>query len=425
MKKASWRLQVLLGAISFATLIQNASAGGFQVRLHSAPLTGTAYAGNAAIGNEISAMVDNPANLAYSIASQIAVTATPIWPTIKFRSDTGVAIRDSGASAVVPSGYASWNFNSKWKFGAALTTPFGLKTDYPAASPSGPFNMLTDLLTEQLTVVAAYKVNDMISLGAGLQGMYSNAELTKVAVISAANSTPLISSRVKGKGWSAGGVVGLIVQPTCSTRVGLAHNFSSSTKVKGNLRFNALVPGVTAPASASAQSDVKYPGFTTLSVHHQINDQWAAMASVIYTAWSRFKELRLRFSNGTSDVTNFDFRDTWFWSIGATYKPAEHWVLRAGIGLDESAVKSDTSRHPSVPDSRRKWVACGATYAFSKNWDLTVSYAHEFVSRTRIDNTKNVAAVGNNGVISSVSRQLSGNINQHIDFVGLQLRYTF
>lgn len=425
MKKANWRLQVLLGAISFATVIQGASAGGFQVRLHSSPLMGTAYAGNAAIGNEISAMVDNPANLAYSIASQVAASITPIWPTIKFRTDAGASIRDSGASAVVPSGYASWNFSNKWKFGAALTTPFGLKTDYPAASQAGPFNMLTDLLTEQLTVVAAYKVNDIVSLGAGLQGMYSNAELTKVAVISAANSAPLIGSRVKGKGWSAGGVVGLIVQPTCSTRIGLAYNFNSSTKVRGNLKFNALVAGVTPPASASAEANVKYPDFTTLSVHHQINDQWAAMASLIYTGWSKFKELRLKFSNGTSDVTNFDFRDTWFWSIGATYKPAEHWVLRAGIGLDESAVKSDTSRHPSVPDSRRKWLTCGATYTFSKNWDLTVSYAHEFVSRTRVDNTKTVAAIGNNNVLTAVSRRLSGDFNQHIDFVGLQLRYTF
>ena len=414
MKIINYRWQVALGAFGFMAISQPVKASGFQIRLHSAPLIGTAYAGNAAIGNEITAMIDNPANLAYCMASQIAVGATPIWPTIKFRSDAGVAVRDSAASAVVPSGFASWNFNSKWKFGLALTTPFGLKTDYSATSVVAPFNMLTDLLTQKATAVAAYKVNDILSLGVGLEAMYSNAELTKLALPSPLN----ITSRIKGKGWGVGGTVGFIVQPTCATRIGLAYNFSILTKVRGNVRFTPQRPASNL-INASTEASVKYPDSATLSVHHQINEQWALMASAIYTGWSKFKELRLKFSSGLpDDVTSFNFRNTWFWSIGVTYKPTADWILRAGIALDEGAIKSDDNRHFSVPDSRRKWLACGATYKFSKNWDLTASYAHEFVSHTRISGTKTYPA-------PLPAKTLSGNFRQHIDFVALQVRYTF
>lgn len=400
MKNNNWHLGLLLGALGvFALHTSAAQAGGFQVRLHSAALTGLAYAGNAAIGDEISAMVDNPANLAYLAASQVSLNLTPIWPTIKFRSNAGVPTGDAGVSAVVPAGYAAWKLNHRWTFGLALQTPFGLKTDYSVTSGVQSLNMLSDLQTNRLTPTVGMKINDFISIGLGFQLMYSNAELTRQVPIGG-GATAI--SRVKGHGYGMSGVGGIIIQPWKSTRFGLAYNSANSATVRGNQSLNPLVR-----PRLPSRADVKYPDFGTFSIHHELNDQWAVMGSIVYTRWSRFKELRVKMDGQPDDVIIFNWRNTIFWSLGTTYKPTDKWILRAGIGLDETPVSLDTLRTPGIPDSRRKWVSFGAGYNMG-SFDLNVGYTHEFVNRARIDR----------GAVA-------GDVNQHVDFISLELKYKF
>lgn len=403
MKKNNWYLGLLLGIFG-VSCHSDAIAGGFQVRLHSTPLIGTAYAGNAAIGGELSAMEDNPANMAYLMSSQIAATATPVWPTIKFRTDAGVSVRDAGVSAVVPAGYVAKKINDRWTVGLSMTSPFGLKTDYPASatSPVRGHNVLSELTTHRFTPSVSFKINDYVSIGLGIQAMYSNAELTRYAT----GVSPLLV-RVKGHGWGVGGIAGLIVQPCKSTRFGLVYNSNNKTTVRGNRRIDAI--GQRLAASA----DIQYPGYTTLSVHHDINSQWAVMASVIYTNWNRFKEIRIKTATQADAVTTYNWRNTWFWSVGGSYKPTDRWIVRAGVGLDQTPAGRDNLRTPGIPDSRRKWVSVGAGFKATSCIELAASYTHEFVSRARSE------------LVDPVRGNVSGDYNQHVDFVSFEIKYKF
>lgn len=399
MKNNNWRLRLLLGAFGIFALHSPVQAGGFQVRLHSAPLTGLAYAGNAAIGGEISAMVDNPANLVYLMANQISANLTPIWPTIKYRSNAGVPSGDAGVSAVIPAGYGALKLNNRWTLGIAMQTPFGLKTDYSATSGVQTHNMLSDLQTLRLTPTVGVKINDFLAIGFGLQFMYSNAELTRQVPIGG-GSTAI--SRVKGHGYAMSGVGGIIIQPWKSTRFGLAYNSANSTTVRGNQSLNPLVR-----PRLPMRADIKYPDFGTFSIHHELNNQWAVMGSIVYTRWSRFKEIRGKIDGQPDDVVTFNWRNTLFWSLGATFKPTDKWILRAGVGLDETPVALDTLRTPGIPDSRRKWLSFGAGYNIG-SFDINVGYTHEFVNRARIERV---------GIL--------GDFNQHVDFISLELKYKF
>ena len=66
--------------------------------------------------------------------------------------------------------------------------------------------------------------------------------------------------------------------------------------------------------------------------YHEIDDQWAVMADVQWTGWSRFKDLNVNYtSNGTLlTSTHEGWRDTWFFAVGATYKWMPGHTIRVG-----------------------------------------------------------------------------------------------
>ena len=84
---------------------------------------------------------------------------------------------DTGNDALVPSGYYSWQVNPQLWLGLSVNSPFGLSVSFPDAWAGRNYAGDTKLKTYNATPSFAYKINDMISIGAGVQIQYAKADL--------------------------------------------------------------------------------------------------------------------------------------------------------------------------------------------------------------------------------------------------------
>jgi long-chain fatty acid transport protein len=449
---------LILAALCGASLLDShpCRASAFALREQSATALGNAFAGGSAAAEDPSYMFFNPAALARQDGTQVLSVASYIRPTTKFNvkdADTAAGVPIGGGNGgddvaddhVLPALYAVVDLRrhvdvvDNLTIGLAVTAPFGLETDYDSGWAGRYHALQSKLATVNLSPTVAFDLFEGLSIGVGLQAQYVDAELSNAVDFGSigAASPPLApiaeptrqdgKARIKGDDWGFGWTAGILYQPRDGTRLGVGYRSHVHHELDGDARFRLDRAGIgTAVAAATgrftdtgAKATLETPETVTFGLYQKIDDRWSVVADAAWTRWSRIDELRVRFDNPNQpdSVTDSDWRDTWFFAAGVTYRPAEPWALRFGAAYDESPVPNRT-RTPRVPDNDRYWLTVGASYRPSTHVDLSVGYAHIFGN----DASVNLAAddPGN------LSRgDLSGDVDASVDIVGVQVRLTF
>ena len=122
----------------------------------------------------------------------------------------------------------------------------------------------------------------------------------------------------------------------------------------------------------------------------------------------------------TESITDENWNDTTFMSLGGTWKLSQAWTFRAGVAFDKSAV-DDAYRTPRIPDNDRKWVAFGASYAYSKQTTFDFGYSRLFITDGKVMLSAGTSPYDNNATRGS----LNGTIKASINILGAALRYSF
>ncbi len=103
-----------------------------------------------------------------------------------------------------------------------------------------------------------------------------------------------------------------------------------------------------------------------------------------WTDWSLFQSVNITPTNpgaaGHGDPENW--RNTWFFSVGANYRIIDKLMLQGGVGYDESPV-TPANRTTRIPDSNRVLLNIGAQYDVLPNVTLQVAYSHVFFAEPR------------------------------------------
>lgn len=374
-------------------------AAGFALIEQSASGMGNAFAGAAASAEDASTIFFNPAGMAYLPDNQLVVAGHAIRPSAKFSNSgttgvLGTAINsgnggDAGDWAFLPNLYFAKAVSDSVKLGIGVNAPFGLKTQYDNGWTGRYHALKSDLKTININPTIAFKLNDNVSLGAGVSYQRIEAELTKavdfgsvcvskvsLAACTAAGLTATSNdgkSEFKGDDWSWGFNLGTIIQATPATRVGLAyrseikHDLKGSAVISGEEQFDALL-GVGVPLAnvnalkaafpdSSVQAQADLPATFSASVYHQATDKLDVMADVTWTGWNSFNVLRIvrtsgALSGGTADVQPEYWKNTMRYSVGASYRYDDQLKLRAGLAYDESPVSRNWLT-PRIPDSDR------------------------------------------------------------------------
>jgi long-chain fatty acid transport protein len=382
-----------------------AMASAFALRENSATGMGTAHAGSASAANDPSTIFNNPAGMTRLSGNQVEAVASVIYPSIHFHG-TGTAGGgdggDAGGANVVPAFYAMYDISPDWKAGLAVTTPFGLKTRYNGDWVGRYLGINTSVLALDVNPNLAYKVNDWFSVGGGFSAQYLRADLDNAVPAAAFNATGADArDRVKGDSVAWGYNLGVLVEPLQGTRVGVTYRSRMEHSLDGNELFygTGALAGLSALNSA-ARASLTLPDNAVLSVTQAVTSRLTIMSDLQWTHWSTFDALRIE--AGVPSVTEFQFKDTMFYSLGAAYKLTDGWTLRAGAAYDESPVRREF-RSVRLPDNDEILLSFGATYEFSDAFRVDIGYTHRFLPDAGMNDSVNAVSTAGGVTTSSIS----------------------
>jgi len=437
-----------------------ASAAFFQIAEQSAAGMGNAFAGGAAIAEDASTVWYNPAGMTRLERPQIVVGGSYILPTFTANvlsastvtgSQIGGGGGDAGSPAFVPNLYATYPVTPRFSLGAAVNAPFGLVTDYPATWAGRYYAQRSDIKTINVNLATAFKFNDALSAGVGVNHQNLDAELTQaVDFTTLCNAGAILglgsagcgagggfvhpgnpndgSAKVTVKGDAWGYNAGVLAR-FGATRVGLAYRSQMKYKLEGS--FDITAPGNVPPAlltnanfrlvDSSASTEVTLPSTLSLSAVLETRGPWTFMADVTRTNWSVLPELRIKFDSGQGDqVVSLNLKDVYRYSAGVSYRASDAWVLRAGVALDRSPVQSPADRTPRLPDSDRRWLSLGAGVHASESVYFDVAYTYIKLANNSVQKTD-----GGVGTENAFRGNLSANYQGSVQIFAAQIRWTF
>lgn len=391
------------------------TAAGFAIKQQSATAQGNAFAGATAGAESPSYMFFNPAALGRFDTSSVQLEANTVITGLRLRDSeaattAGVPIDgtrrkgDVSDDAVLPSFYGVLApSESNFRFGLGINVPFGLGTDYPTNWVGRYHTQKSNLLTVNINPAIAYKATDWLTVAAGLQLQWAEAELENAVdfgTLGAGAGIPGAvptqqdgSAKVEGDGWGYGFNLGVLAEPRQGTRLGAAFRSKIKTTLEGDARFKLDEAGIAAAIRAGtgafqnvdAETEVDLPPMASFGIHQDIGERFAVMAEAQWTGWSTFDELVIEFDNPAQpdNLTQFDWDDAWFFAVGGTWKPSEQLTFRVGAAYDETPTRN-RYRTPRIPDSDRYWLAAGIGWQISERLSFDLAYTHVFFDDARV-----------------------------------------
>lgn len=436
-------LSVVILAIFFSTATVFAAA--FQLIEQSVSGLGNAFAGGAASAEDATTIFYNPAGMT-RVPSQFIAGIHFVSPSAKFHDQGSSRVNpligslgtnnggDGGVNALVPNLYYLRKLGDKAAFGLGINVPFGLATEYPSDWIGRYHAIKSDMKTVNINPAFAYKLTEKLSIGAGFSAQYIKATLSSAVdqkLILASSGAPVAVwsvasdgySEMEGDSWGYGYNAGLLYEFSKDTRFGLSYRSRIQQSLEGDITFSnihqllASNPNLT---NRSVTADIDLPETASASIYTKVNPKMALMADISWTNWSRFKELRVKSSNGASDiVTTENWKDSYRYSLGMSFFATEKTTYRVGVAYDETPVRSPEYRTPRIPDGSRKWIAAGLGHKFSEKLSFDLGAAYLFVSDPKINQ---IATPTNENVTRG---NLKGTYDANVKILSAQLNYTF
>lgn len=340
-----------------------ASAAAFQLLEQNASGLGTAYAGSAAVADNASTVFFNPAGMTQLTGFQLSAGVTGVGPSYEYRDLSGVKSGgDAGSWAAVPNGYMSWQMTKDLFLGFGISVPFGLATEYDSNWVGRAQAIKSEIKTINFNPSVAYRVNDKVSLGFGVNYQTIDGELTR---------NPGVLVTLKGDDTSWGWNAGALFTLSPAMRIGIAYRSAIKHRLEGTL---------TTFASTPIRADLELPDTFTLSVWQQVSDRWEAMGDLSYTRWSSLRRFDIyqRPSGTPLGSETFNYDDSWRIAWGAAYKVNDAAKLKFGIAYDRTPVR-DEYRSARVPDNDRLWLSVGGQWNAGNYGKIDVGYSYLYV----------------------------------------------
>jgi long-chain fatty acid transport protein len=371
-------------------------ASGFALNEQDVAGMGTGFAGRSSSADNASTVYGNPAGMARLEGQQITGGVAAIDASTDIKNAGG---RSSGSNkgdmvpfTGVPFGFYTNKLNDQWAIGFGVYAPFGLVTDYETGFQGRSFGSYSKVSVITLQPTVSYAFNDRVSIGFGPTINRISGKLESELALTPNPAVPNTNITIKGDDTAVGFNVGVLVQATDTTRVGLTYHSKVSYKLEGHTEVTAPTPTAAVLASGRYDASLKIdtPESYDLSVTQDINDAWKVYAGSTWTRWSRLKDITVNNDGVTraggaaapqivgtiSEPQNW--HDTWAYAVGTSYQVTKQVVLRTGLTFDQSPT-NNTDRSPRIPTGDRTILSVGLGYQVMPNMivDLAYSYLKE------------------------------------------------
>ena len=370
-------------------------ASGFALNEQSISSMGTGFAGRSSSADDASTVFGNPAGMSRLKREQVTVGGAAVIA----RSDiegTGTFGGTSNGNMVpvvgVPMGYYVKPIDEHWAFGLGMYVPFGLLTDYENSFAGRYFGSKSEVRVITLQPTVSYAFNDKVSIGFGPTINRIDGTLESATVNRVSPGTNDGKVKISGDDTAVGYNIGILVQATDRTRLGLTYHSMVDYKLKGDTEINGTGFGPFSGSKYDASLKIKTPESVDFSLTHELDDHWTLYAGSTWTRWSRLEAITANNEGVPAPLApslgqiseEQNWHDTWAHAIGAAYKLNKEWTLRAGFTVDQSPT-NNVNRSPRIPTGDRKVFSLGAGWSPSDDMTIDVAYSYLMEEDTTVN----------------------------------------
>jgi long-chain fatty acid transport protein len=381
------RLAAVVLAGALLPSLAHASGGASAVEQGTAR-NGVASAGQAASANDATTAFFNPAGMTRLDRSQFALgTQFVRAKTVFDASDATKATLgdndggDAGGYAYGASNFYVHDLTDDWKLGASLTAPVAGGLDYDNQWVGRYYVTDVTTLALMLNPVAAYRVNDWLSVGAGMQLAYMTMDFD----LRLPTNAPFPDGKLELEDmddWAAGWNLGLLFEPTERARIGIHYRSKLEFDLVGKSRPSRVAPPFQNLLDSRIRSEFPVPQTVIASAYQQVTPDLALLLDVQWTDWSAFDATPIDLANLPVQLSiPRDWQDTWRYAIGMEYRVAERWLLQFGFSYDSSPTEHRGNRLPDLPIDRIFKYTIGFLYDWSENLTLGSSFMYVDLGR--------------------------------------------
>lgn len=399
-------------AIAIIVLTYNVKAEGYAVNLQGNKQTGMGHVGTA-LNFDASSMQWNPGALATIKAKySFAVGANLVWTKTDFTAGNYSNKTDNPINTPFYL-YGSAKINNKLSAGLGIYTPFGSSNVW-GDNWKGKY-LIQDISMKAIFVqpTLSYKINEWISVGAGLNIIYGSFELNRAFPITSDGKAPSSTNRYLGDGQvkldghkiKYGYNIGVFLQPTEKLNIGISYRSQvdidlDESEGKGKFKYPSNIPAPLVAAykakgakDGSFSATLPLPSSLNLGVAYQINPKWLVSADVNYIGWDVYKSLV--FTSTDSPALNSSNKRKWknslTYRVGAQYSVNEKLNLRCGFYYDETPV-DEKYYAPETPGANKIGLTAGASYMLTKKLSIDASFIYS--KGEKVDGVDQNKAIG-------------------------------
>ena len=317
--------------------------------------------------------------------------------------------------AQIPSFYFTHRINDKITVGFAFFAPFGTATDWTHTWIGRYFADKTDLKTYDFNPTIAYKINEKLTVAAGINYVYSTVtiknstsypflafdphiqkalgfSLTPASQLSLYNRLYNRNYDVdvkldgdtgsSGRGW--GFNIGILYKPNDEWQIGAIYRSEVDLDFEGHATYTYM-PGIKTLGAevgipqlsaipllqkSKIKASIKLPDYAAIGIVNKSFKNWTLLFDLYWTGWSDYKDLTVKFEKlPYKKSVPKNWNDVIAIRLGAQYQ-YNNWAFRFGYMHDESPT-TDSTRGPELACSDRNDATFGIGYKYKKfNIDL-------------------------------------------------------
>lgn len=373
----------------FYTTAHSAFALGFKNPDQDARATGQGEA-FVAQADDAAAIYYNPAGLTQLKGTVVTSGGYITFRDIQFNGAT--ANETLNDPAFTGFGYVETDFGlEKWRFGFGFNVPYGNDVDWGNNSTFKYRVTKSNLAVRNYQPTVAYKLNEHLSLGAGLNYYAGQTELNRdvpFSILFFPLPVPDGRFRFDGDGQALGGTAGLMWKINDKNSVGVVYRSPFSIDFHGHAIVKDDPLGVFGRSSATAE--ITFPQTVAVGYAFRPTAKLKLEVDWEWTNWDTLNSVRLHspnpaFATDPGSVIPFNWEDSSFYELGVQYELNKTWVLRAGYIFSENTVPNSTFA-PTLPDSNRHVFSIGVGHE-TKRYTLDLVYQYSFADDRTVSNS--------------------------------------
>ena len=389
--KVIQRILLIVVGVSVSVIMKAQAAGFYLQEIGTPHSLGTAGVANSTNTSGADASWSNPAGMVYLQEDQVFAGFQAVIPNMEF--DTSIATGgggdggNAGILAAVPSFFYVHKYSDRLSFGLSVAGTMGGGVDYGNNFAGRYSTTRAELGALGLSPSVAYKVNESLSVGAGVSIIYTMYE-EQIALNPAV--IPTVSGGDGRLDIDDADDVGY--QPFFSLNyalnddllLGIVYRAEMDVELSGDVK----VKNVALPVGAdSIDIDWKNPQWLEVGLRYDYTDRDTVYLNAGWQDWSVFSNNQLAFSGGVLNPVvelERDWKDTWHTGIAYSHRTGRGSIYSLGFSYESSPVDDDDRTFDLPVDEIFKFSAAYA-WEGQKNLDFSVGGTLYLVGDAAID----------------------------------------